>query len=260
MAWCITRICVINSPSVIIYKDKQALAKGSALFIAEQAKRSIQNTNKFRLVLSGGSTPKLSYQHLASIEISKELDWGKTQIFWGDERMVGPDHPESNYRMAKEALLDHIPILEENIFRIKGELPINIAAEEYEEKLFQFSLAGNPLFDLVLLGIGEDGHTASLFPNSKGLKTLDKYVIANFAAEQNAWRISMTLLALNNTKTVLFFASGSNKASIIATILEGDEVMKMHYPAAGISPEQGAIYWMLDKEAASKLRGSYDKA
>jgi len=226
--------------------DKLALAAAQWVVLTVQAR--LQEVDRFSLVLSGGSTPQALYLLLARYPYANEIDWTRLHIFWGDERCVPPEHSQSNYRMACQALLEHVPLPPEHIHRMRGELPPEEAAQAYAQELAQFFGERQPQFDLVLLGMGADGHTASLFPHSAALKEIHKWVAANFAPSQASWRITLTIPALNAARQVAFLVSGADKASTLQRVLEGpyqpDEL-----PAQFIQP----AVWLVDAAAAHLL-------
>ncbi|MFI5144894.1 MAG: 6-phosphogluconolactonase, partial [Ignavibacteria bacterium] len=177
-----------------IYKSEGDLFHHAAGSLAMLINEYLNDFDKCSFVLSGGSTPRNLYMILGSERFREHINWDKVYIFWGDERCVPPDSEESNYKMAYDSLLSHIEIPQKNIFRIKGELSPQEAAKEYENRLKEFFPNNNlPSFDIILLGLGEDGHTASLFPGSDALKENEKWVVENYAEKQHKWRITMTL-------------------------------------------------------------------
>lgn len=191
---------------------------------------------------------------LGSDVFARKVDWTKVHLFWGDERCVPPSSPESNYRMVKESLLARLAVPERNIHRIIGELQPREAALHYEQKLEDFfGLVEDqfPVFDIVLLGLGEDGHTASLFPSHSVLHEHARLAIEVFVTRIAQHRVTLTLPVLNNALTVLFCVSGTGKAHIVREVLEGDT---SSYPAQLIQPASGQLYWLVDREAASQLR------
>jgi 6-phosphogluconolactonase len=208
---------------------------------------------RFTVALSGGSTPKSLYSLLASQHAT--FDWNQTFLFFGDERHVPPDHPDSNSRMVNEALLTKISIPAENVFRVKTEKPDAAAAAlEYENELrrfFALQAAEFPRFDLILLGMGPDGHTASLFPGSEGLKEQSRLVIANWVEKFKSHRITFTFPVLNNATEVMFMASGPDKADMVYQVLEGKNTPP--YPSQQVQPTAGKLLWMLDQAAAARL-------
>ena len=200
-------------------------------------------------MLAGGSTPKATYEILAR-DYADRIDWSNVHVFFGDERTVPPDHEDSNYRMAREALLDHVPV--GSVHRMQGELPPGEAAEAYEQDLRNFFGAEEvPRFDLILLGTGPDGHTASLFPETSALEVHDRWVVANPVLKLDTTRITLTVPVINAARAVYFLVAGEGKARPVAEILEGDPDPR-EYPASLIQP-QGGPEWMLDQPAASLL-------
>jgi 6-phosphogluconolactonase len=211
----------------------------------------VQARDRFTVALAGGSTPRALYRLLADDKgpYRTRVPWESTHVFFGDERMVPPDDPESNARMAFEALLRHVPVPEEQVHRIRGENPDpERAAEEYEEMLRStFRLAGRerPRFDLVLLGLGADGHTASLFPGDRALEERDRLVVPSTAPVPPRSRVTLTLPVLNNASSVLFLVSGATKAPAVQRVRRGENL-----PAARVRPENGALLWLCDRPAA----------
>ncbi len=216
-------------------------------------RNAIGAQGRFTVALSGGSTPKGLYSLLA--EQHRDFVWNRTFLFFGDERHVPPDHPESNYRMVNESLLARIQIPAENVFRVKAENPdAAAAAQEYEHQMrafFSHQEAEFPRFDLILLGVGPDGHTASLFPGSEGLKEQSRWVIANWVEKFNAHRITFTFPVLNSAAEAMFMANGADKADMVRQVLEGKSTPP--YPSQQVLPKGGKLVWMLDDAAAAKL-------
>lgn len=216
-------------------------------------KAAIAARGRFTVALSGGSTPKSLYSLLAAKYAA--FDWARTFLFLGDERHVPPDHPDSNYRMVNEALLSKISIPAENVFRVKTEdRDADAAALEYENELRRFFALQSgefPRFNLILLGLGPDGHTASLFPGSDGLKEQSRLVIANWVEKFNTHRITFTFPVLNHAREVMFLASGSDKADMVQEVLEGQNTPP--YPSQQVQPIDGTLLWMLDEAAAAEL-------
>ncbi|HDP99346.1 MAG TPA: 6-phosphogluconolactonase, partial [bacterium] len=210
--------------------------------------------------LSGGSTPVRLFQQLASPAYRENIDWKNVHFFWGDERCVPPDHPDSNYGMTKKYLFDHISIPHENIHRINGENDPETEAKRYAGEIFRLlplNRHGWPQFDWILLGLGNDGHTASIFPGSPILKDRDNICAVATHPQIGQKRITLTLLVINATKRLSFLVSGENKASIAANILTAAEKNKS-LPATFVRPENGALEWYLDQPAAAKIRGYYE--
>jgi 6-phosphogluconolactonase len=216
-------------------------------------RQAIGALGRFTVALSGGSTPRSLYSLLAASY--PDFPWARTYLFFGDERHVPPADPESNYRMVKESLLAKIAIPEQNVFRVKAENPdAAAAAADYEsqiKKFFELKPHEFPRFDLILLGMGPDGHTASLFPGSEGLKEATKLVIANWVEKFNTHRISFTFPVLNHAAEVIFLASGPDKAAMVHEVLEVSHTPP--FPSQQVQPANGRLLWMLDASAASKL-------
>jgi len=225
----------------MIFADPKELALGAAEYFVAQMPETV--------ALSGGSTPKLMFQILAD-RFRDEVAWSRIQFFWSDERHVPPDHPESNYRMANEALLSRVPIEPENIHRVHGENPDAVeAARQYEQTIVEVTKQSLPRLDLIFLGLGTDGHTASIFPGSDVLHETKRLVAAPYVEKFKSHRITMTLPLLNNASAIVFLVSGAEKAEIVKSVFEGEN----KYPAQAVRPAHGELIWMLDKEAASKL-------
>ena len=235
--------------SVHVYESPEELAEAAAREFAARAVEAIEERGRFAAVLAGGSTPKATYQILAR-DYADGIDWSKVHVFFGDERTVPPDHEDSNYRMAREALLDHVPV--GSVHRMQGELPPDEAAEAYEAELRDFFGPEElPRFDLILLGIGGDGHTASLFPETSALEVHDRLVVANPVLKLETTRITLTVPVINAARAVYFLVAGEDKAGALKQILEADPDPR-EYPASLIQP-QGGPEWMLDQSAASDL-------
>src|SRR5437879_4199365 len=211
------------SPEIRVLASSQEVFELAAEEFVRQTNDAVSKRGRFTVALSGGSTPKALYQLLVERYAAK-LPWAQIFFFWGDERHVPPDHPDSNYRMAFEALLSKVPIPSENIFRIHAEeKDADIAAREYEQTLapvFHLKSGEFPRFDLMLLGIGPEGHTASLFPGTRALREKKRLVVANWVDKLNAYRITMTLPVLNHSACVLFLVSGRDKANILREVLD----------------------------------------
>jgi 6-phosphogluconolactonase len=236
--------------NLLVHETPDELARAAAREFVTRAEEAINTLGRFAVVLAGGSTPKTTYEALAR-DYSGELDWGRVHVFFGDERTVPPDHEDSNYRMAYEALLSRVPV--GGVHRMHGELPPAEAAAAYEEELRGFfGPDGVPAFDLILLGIGEDGHTASLFPETSALDVTDRWVVANPVLKLETTRLTLTVPAINAAKAVAFLVAGEGKAETLKEILQG-EVDPRAYPAKFIRPEGGDLTWMVDRAAASLL-------
>jgi 6-phosphogluconolactonase len=218
------------------------------------ASRSIDSNGRFTVALSGGSTPRGLYSVLASGAIPG-LSWKQIYLFWSDERHVPPDDAESNYRMVQESLLSKVPVPAGNVFRVHAEeKDAATAAAQYEQTLRDFFAvkAGDfPQFDLILLGLGPEGHTASLFPDTAALDEKQRLVVANWVPKLNAQRITLTLPLINRASTVLFLAEGAKKAAIVHEVLEDPQA---DLPAQKVQPVSGRLLWMLDQAAANALQ------
>ena len=235
--------------NVEVYENPEGLAEAAAGEFAARAAEAIEERGRFTVALAGGSTPKATYDILAR-DYAGRIDWRKVHVFFGDERAVPPDDDDSNYKMAREALLDHVPV--GSVHRMQGELPPDDAAEAYEEELRGFFGPEElPRFDLILLGIGGDGHTASLFPETSALEVHDRLVVANPVLKLETTRITLTVPIINAAHAVYFLVAGEGKADALAHILGGDADPRA-YPASLIQPQEGPT-WMLDQQAASGL-------
>ncbi len=240
------------SPEIRIVNNAEDLFHAAAAEFTDLANNAIGERGRFTVALSGGSTPKGLYSLLATGAYS--VPWEYVYCFWGDERHVPPDDPENNYKMANEAMLSKLPIPPKNIFRIVSEeKDAQVAAEKYEQTLIEFfglRPGEFPRFDLVLLGIGPDGHTASLFPDSPKLHEKEHLVVANWVEKFQTDRITLTLPVLNRAATVIFLVSGEEKAGIVQQILEGPGG---RFPSQLVRPEGGELIWLMDRGAAGGL-------
>lgn len=234
---------------VKIYPTIGELAEEFAGEIIAKINASANQDNAFKIMLSGGNTPKLLFGFLAKLS-SKVKNWEHVHFYWGDERCVPPDDPESNYGMAKEELLDKIQIPKANIHRIFGENDPDLEASRYAGEISNI-----PVFDLIMLGMGDDGHTVSIFPNNLGLMNSSKLCEIGIHPKTGQKRITITGKVINNAKVVAFLITGKNKAGIIAEIFSKTGSY-LTYPASCIHPEKGELKWLLDEEAASILKQS----
>ena len=241
---------------VCVFEGDGELLRATAEAIALTAERSMSERGRFTWALAGGSTPRMLYGLLTSDFYRERLPWRAIHVFWGDERHVPPEHAESNFRMAREAMLDHVPLPAANVHRIRGEEPdARRAAIEYELELRRFfALADSewPCFDLVLLGLGADGHTASLFPGSKALRERERRVMAPWVESLREFRITLTPPVLNHARRVLFLVRGEEKAAAVHAVLEGAREPE-RYPAQAV---EGSRLWMLDRAAARLLKAA----
>jgi 6-phosphogluconolactonase len=214
----------------------------AANFIVDIARTSLADRNEFRIALSGGNTPRPVYGELA--RIGHHLPWENFLITFGDERCVAPDDEQSNYRMARETLFEPADVPEKSVMRMRGEIDPKIAAREYEDHLdLMASQRGEPIYrhDLILLGLGEDGHTVSLFPGTAALEETKRRVVANFVPQLNVWRLTFTLPLINHARRICFLVNATKKASVIERILEGDP----QFPASRVNPTAGELTWMI---------------
>lgn len=237
--------------------DGAALSRAAADEFLRAARAAIESGGRFTVALSGGSTPKAIFGLLAADEAAgrNRLPWDKALIFFGDERHVPPDHPDSNYRMANEALLSKVPIPHANVHRIRAELDAACAAVEYENELrraFGSNAGDVPRFDLIMLGMGPDGHTASLFPGGAALAERSALVAANWVEKLKSHRITFTFPLLNAAAEVMFAAGGADKAEMLRNVLQGDP-SGQRYPAQDVRPAAGRLLWLVDEAAAGKL-------
>ncbi|MFW6075704.1 MAG: 6-phosphogluconolactonase [Chloroflexota bacterium] len=235
---------------ITIYDSTEKLTEGATTLIRATLRRT-SNDRTVSMVLAGGTTPKPVYESLRALE---DIDWRNVHFFFGDERPVGPDHEDSNYRMANETLLQHIPVPEANVHRMRGEMGSAVAAEAYEQEIrdtLRVEDGQIPRFDLVLLGMGADGHTASLFPDTPALLEDDRLAVANTVPQLETTRITLTYPVLNAARQVLFLTTGEDKACAFKQVMTGDA--QSAPPAAHVQPERGEVLWLVDLEAARKL-------
>lgn len=244
------------------YPSAGALTEAAAERFVGLANTAIVDRGRFAVALAGGSTPRTLYRLLATDRYATRIDWQHVHVLWGDERCVPPDHGDSNYRMADEELLSKVPLPRENVHRIRGEIKPNAAAAEYERLLRSFfhvrdapnDPSGGDRLDLVLLGMGDDGHTASLFPGSEAVqlelrRKQDRWVVANFVERLGAWRVTLTTIPINAAREVVFLVSGAGKASVLQRVLEGPRSREL-LPVELVTPMNGQLLWLVDEEAA----------
>ena len=243
-------------PGVRVYADPAEVARGAARLFIDYAWQSIAKDGQFKVALSGGSTPRLMFQLLASDEFRGQVDWGKVQVFWSDERAVAPTNAESNYGMARRELLIRVPIPEVNVHRMEAEKPnIGRAAHEYEEALRKYldlDDQGFPRFHLIYLGMGKDGHTASLFPGTRVTRQTSRWVSTPMVTKLNMRRMTLTLPVLDAALRVVFLVVGSDKAEILHAVLQGKSEPPL--PAQLVQPRNlGQKLFLVDKAAAAML-------
>ena len=242
-----------SSTIVRVYDTAEEVAQAAARQFVELATHAATNQGRFAVALAGGNTPRCMYELLAGDQFLTRVDWAAVHLFFGDERCVPRDHPDSNYRMVFEALISRVNIPASNVHPLNGEGEPVTNANLYETELREiFFEAGAPAFDLVLLGLGEDGHTASLFPHTQALAVTDKWVVANWVEKLASYRITLTPPAINGAAEVIFLVAGANKAAAVKAVLEGP-LQPENMPAQLVRPEAGILTWLLDSPAASKL-------
>src|SRR5271169_79164 len=239
-----------------------ATARAAAQLFTEAAGKAAQSRGLARIAISGGTTPKTMFGLLAdpAEPFLKQVPWDRLDLYWVDERCVPPDNAESNYRMTREALLSKVPLPAERVHRMEGELDPEVAAARYESTIrntFKLEGAETPTFDLVLLGMGDDGHTASLFPHTEGLNNITDLVIANHVPQKDTWRISLTSPVINQGREVAFLIEGAAKSQILHDVLLGP-YQPDTYPSQLIRPATGKLTLLLDTAAAAKLPAPAD--
>lgn len=239
---------------IVVLSDAEALAREAAVRFVALACQAIDSRGRASVALSGGSTPGRLFALLAEDPYRGQIPWEHVHLFWADERCVSPQDATSNYRMAREILISKVPIPPDQVHRMQGELAPEVAARVYERELQDFFCGPRPRLDLVLLGLGEDGHTASLFPGSPLLAEKDRLVAPAAASYQDrpVERITLTLSAINTARQVLFLVGGSAKAGIVVSVLKGPDGC---FPAQGVQPTAGSLTWLLDAPAAAQLQG-----
>jgi 6-phosphogluconolactonase len=236
---------------VQVFPDLEALSHEAATLFVNLSRNCTALRGRFTVVLSGGSTPRILYSLLGSGLYQRRVDWHHVHFFWADERCVPIVHEENNFKLVSDLLLSKISLPHGNIHRIKVEEGPEKGAQDYEDRIREFfNMSGFPVFDFIILGVGKDGHTASLFPGSTSLKENMRLAVPVYMEEMKIHRITLTLPVLNNADHIIFLAAGSAKADVIKKIL-GNK--KEQYPAGLVSPVHGNLIWMLDRKASSKL-------
>ncbi len=230
------------------YPNKDKLVTATTERVINEIRQAIQERGLCNMALAGGNTPREIYSKLAESIYQDRVDWNRLHLFWGDERMVPPEHQDSNFKMVKETLLDHVRIPDGNVHRIRGEVAPEQAAREYAELLHNRFKSDSPRFDIILLGIGEDGHTASLFPGTDAVEECGKHATAVFVPRLDTWRVTLTFPVLNAAREILFLASGRSKSDIVQCIISIKQPAK-EFPASMVNPVNGTLHWMLDSEA-----------
>lgn len=234
------------NPEIKVLPDAAEIAYQAAERIVDAAARAAAEGRRFSVALAGGSTPKALYELLATKAYQPRIDWANVEVFFGDERTVPPDHKDSNYRMAREALLSKVPLPGDNVYRMAGERDPQAAAKEYGEMLKE--KFGDGGMDVVLLGMGDDGHTASLFPDTEALAETKHRCVANFVPKLNAWRLTLTAPFINKARDVILLVAGASKATRLAEVLEGPPD-PTRLPVQLIRPTGGRLIWLVDPPA-----------
>lgn len=238
--------------SIIVCRDLQGLSHEAAERFEHAVQESKSANGRFSVALSGGGTPRSLYTLLAEAPYRTRIPWDRIHLFWGDERCVPPEHPDSNYRMVERALISRVGIPAENVHRMKGELPdAREAAAWYEAELREWFRLGPgmiPRFDCVLLGLGTDGHTASIFPKSEALTETERLVTTSFSEATKTWRLTLTLPVLNAAAQMIFLVSGREKAHVLKEVLRGDREAE-ELPAQLVRPTQGRLIYLIDRAA-----------
>ncbi len=244
---------------VEIYSEESALIRAAAQRLVTLANEAIGTRGRCLVALSGGSTPRPLYELLASEPYATGVDWSRMHLFWGDERCVPPDHPDSNYRMTRKALIDRVPLPVENVHRIRGEDEPQEAAAEYERMLREFFGHGDTptrSFDLALLGMGPDGHTASIFPGTPATTEARRWAMAvHVERPRDMWRVTLTTVVLNAAANVTFLVAGADKAARLQAVLREGAESRPLLPAQLIRPTHGVLRWMVDAAAGAGLGG-----
>jgi 6-phosphogluconolactonase len=245
------------APDIRIAREGSEWAHEAAALVHAVSEEAIASNGRFLLALSGGSTPKTLYQTLASLEWKERFEWSRIYFLFGDERCVSPDHQQSNFAMAQAALFQPLGIPPDHVYRMKGELADPLAAaHDYEKVLRRLTQCGAPdmpRLDVILLGLGEDGHTASLFPGTAALQDNTRAVAVSQAPTGITARLTLTLGVINRATVVLFLVAGMGKAPIVRAILEPKSEADRMFPASRVRPEEGRLIWMLDRSAAAQL-------
>jgi 6-phosphogluconolactonase len=245
----------VTPPAIRIFPSSEEVARAGARLFVELAWQAIARNDVFSIALAGGNTPRAMYRLLAGGEFGDQVDWSKVQVFWGDERAVPPDHPESNYGMARRELLIHVPIPPANVHRMEADRPhLGRAAQDYEDVIrrhIPLNARGFPRFDLILLGMGPEGHTASLFPGAHGIKETSRWVSTPMVTKLKSRRMTLTLPVLNAAEYVLFLVCGSEKAAILREVLEGTNDPPL--PAQMVTAPEGHRAILADEAAAALL-------
>jgi len=243
----------VKRPRIDIYESTGEMESAAEREVLGIARRAIRDRGACTLALSGGETPRGLYRRLAVLPVGEAPDWSRIHLCFGDERMVPPDDPGSNYGMVRHELICRIPLPAGNVHRIRGERPPDVAAAEYAADLERALSFSGGRFDLVLLGLGEDGHTASLFPDTDALGESEKTVCAVYVSRLSAWRVTVTLPVINSAREVLFLVSGARKNDIVRRVL-GSPGPAADTPATLVNPADSTPHWMLDCESGASVQ------
>lgn len=236
-----------------VYADADELARAAAEIFTAEAIAAVRERGRFVVALSGGLTPRRMYQELAAWPLRERVPWGQVHVFWGDDRCVPPTDPRSNAGQARRLLLDHVPVPRDQIHPMRCETSPHEAARRYEAELRIFFAGRRARFDLVLLGLGDDGHTASLFPGSPALDEFRRWALDVYVPGHDVRRMTLTTQIINQAALVVFMVSGSAKARTLQAVLEGPRDER-RLPAQLIAPNDGRTEWLLDREAAALIR------
>ncbi|MGA3119036.1 MAG: 6-phosphogluconolactonase [Syntrophobacteraceae bacterium] len=239
---------------VCVYADYEALSRAAAELFLRRANEAINDHGRFIVALSGGHTPERAYELLAGPAFNSQVDWGRVHIFWGDERCVPPNDPRSNARMAREKLLDHVPVPPEQVHTIDCANSAKDCARSYESLLRSFFNGGPGHFDLIFLGLGTDGHTVSLFPGMPALREKARWVTEVYSEKDGIYRVTLTAPILNQSSVLAFIVSGDSKAEVLREVLT-QRPESERFPARLIKPDsyEGKLYWLVDRNSASLL-------
>lgn len=248
-----------TQPDITVFPDKDTFIAGAAEFMTRLAVEAIATRGRWTVALAGGGTPRPIYARLAQAPYAQRIDWSRVHVFFGDERCVPPDDPRSNYRMAREALLDRVPLPAENVYRLRGEDDPALAALAYEQEIQRlFRTSALPAFDLLCLGMGDNGHTASLFPGTAALREQARWVIPQYVEVMQTWRLTMTAPLINAARHAAFFVEGAGKAGMLQQVLYGPYDPDV-LPAQMVQPVDGWLHWLVDAAAAGQLAVNSDQ-
>jgi 6-phosphogluconolactonase len=237
-----------------VFPDRDGFISGAADFITELILEAVAANGRFTIALAGGGTPRPVYAHLGTADYAQRIPWDKVHIFFGDERCVPPDDSRSNFRMAREALLDQVPLPAGNIYRIHGEDDPAQAALAYGQEIQRFfRTATPPDFDLICLGMGDNGHTASLFPGTAALREQTRWVVPQYVEVMATWRVTFTTALINAARNVAFLVEGEGKTEMLWRVLEGPYDPDV-LPSQLIQPRNGRLHWLVDAAAGAKVQ------